>query len=283
VQNRLTNQNSITEYFTKTPAIHIEEGLGFRLDGELELGRVGHIPDLTLKVQTRVERCLKRKQNQQSQMQQSQIRLYFKSSTATPTASKRGSAKISDYKSEAHNKRPSKKQALRGKGGSDTDELDRNIVEDHNQMEEVRQSRTLEIQLQVQMPDTLHETSMLKRKGLDTIQRSQTNSKKNRVEESQSTEISEISVNVKEMIAEKKREALKNLELSLQKRKATEMLIEREKKRKQTAETHAPELKKQRMSEETNVQAQEGLSKRQKTEGQSGCEQLACSTHKGIS
>ena len=172
---------------------------------------------------------------------------------------------------------------MRGKGGSDTDELDRNIVEDHNQMEEVRQSRTLEIQLQVQMPDTLHETSMLKRKGVDTIQRSQTNSKKNRVEESQSTEISEISVNVKEMIAEKKREALKNLELSLQKRKATEMLIEREKKRKQTAETHTPELKKQRMSEETNVKAQEGLSKRQKTEGQSGCEQLACSTHKGIS
>ena len=28
VQDRLTNQKSITEYFTKTPAIHIEEGLG---------------------------------------------------------------------------------------------------------------------------------------------------------------------------------------------------------------------------------------------------------------
>ena len=85
------------------------------------------------------------------------------------------------------------------------------------------------------------------------------------------------------MIAEKKREALKKLEFSLQKRKATEMVIEREKKRKQTAETHSPELKQQRMSEETNVQAHESLSKRQKTEGQSGCEQLACSTHKGIS
>ena len=124
---------------------------------------------------------------------------------------------------------------------------------------------------------------MLKRKGLDTIQRSQTNSKKNRAEESQSTEISVISVNVKARIAEKKRDALRNLELSSQKRKATEMEIEREKKRKQTAEAHSPELKQQRMSEETNVQAQEGLDKRQKTEGQSGCEQLACSTHKGIS
>ena len=284
VQNRLTNQNSITEYFTKTPAIHIEEGLGFRLDGELELGRVGHIPDLTLKVQTRVERCLKRKQNQQSQMQQSQIRPYFKSSTATPTASKRGSAKISDYKSEAHNKRPSKKQALRGKGGSDTDELDRNIVEDHNQMEEVRQSRTLAIQLQVKMPDTAQGITMLKRKGLYNMNCSQTNSKKSKVEESQPTVISVLSVNVKAMIAEKKREALENLERSLQKRKATEMVIEREKKRKQTAETHSPELKKHRMSEETNVQAQEGLSKRQKTKGQDGCAQLACSTHnKGIS
>jgi len=107
VQNRLTNQKSITEYLTKTPAIHIKEGPGLRLGGELELGRVGHIPDLTLKVQIRVERCLKRKQDQQSQMQQSQIRSYFKSNTATPTAIKRGSAKISDYNSEAYNKRPS--------------------------------------------------------------------------------------------------------------------------------------------------------------------------------
>ena len=168
-------------------------------------------------------------------------------------------------------------------GGNDTAELNRQIVEDHNQIEEARQSRSLAIQLQVQMPDTLHETSMLKRKGFNTMQGSQTNSKKTRAEESQATEISEISVNVKAMIAEKKRKALKNLELRSQKRKATEMVIEREKKRKQTAETHSPVLKQQRMSEETNGQAQEGLSKRQKTEGQSGCEQLACSTHKGIS
>ena len=114
---------------------------------------------------------------------------------------------------------------------------------------------------------------------------SQSNSKKYRVEESQPTAISVISVNVKEMIAKKKREALETFKRSLQKRKATEdpMVIEREKKDKQRAETHSPELKKQRMSEETDVQAQGGLSKRQKTEGQSGCEQLACSTHKGIS
>ena len=89
---------------------------------------------------------------------------------------------------------------------------------------------------------------------------SQTNSKKSRVEESQPTVISVLSVNAKEVTAEKKREALENLERSLQKRKATDMVIEREKKRKQTAETHSPELKKQRMSKETNVQAQEGLS-----------------------
>ena len=72
------------------------------------------------------------------------------------------------------------------------------------------------------------------------------------------------------MIAEKKREALKNLELSLQKRKATEMVIEREKKRKQTAETHSPELKKQRMSEESNVQAQEVLVKDKRQKGKVG-------------
>ncbi len=61
------------------------------------------------------------------------------------------------------------------------------------------------------------------------------------------------------------------------------MVIEREKKGTQRAETYTPELKKQRTSEEKNVLAQEGLGKRQKTKGQSGCEQLACSTHKGIS
>jgi hypothetical protein len=265
VQNRLTKQKSITEYLTTIPAIHIEEGVGLILGGELELGRVRPPPpDLPLKVQTRVVRCRERKQNQQSQMQQSQIQTYFKPNdkmvTETPTTAKRVSAKIRYLESEVHNQQPSKKQALGENGGNDTDA----------------------IQLQVQMPVTLHETSMLKRKG-STLQGSQTNSNKNRAAESQSTEISEISVNVQARIAEKKCEALKKLELRLQKRKATEMASEREKKRKQTAEIYSPELKKQRMSEETNVQAQEGLSKRQKTEGQSGCEQLACSTHKGIS
>jgi len=170
-------------------------------------------------------------------------------------------------------------------GDNDTDELNRQIEEEHNQIEEVRQSRSLAIQLQVQITDTLHETSMLKRKGFNTMQGSLTNSKKNRAEESWSTEISEISVIVEEKIAEKKRVALENLKRSLDKRKATEdqMVIEREKKGRQRMETFAPELKKQRMSEETNVIIQEGLSKRQKAEGQNGCAQLACSTHKGIS
>ncbi len=64
-----------------------------------------------------------------------------------------------------------------------------------------------------------------------------------------------ISVNDKERIAEKKREALEHSKRSLQKRKATEgqMVIEREKKGKQRAETYPPELKKYRMSEESNV------------------------------
>ena len=70
---------------------------------------------------------------------------------------------------------------------------DRQIVDDHNQMEEVRQSRTLAIQLQVKMPGTSHGTSMLKRKGLNNMHYSQTNSKKYRVEENQPTVISVIS------------------------------------------------------------------------------------------
>ena len=71
-------------------------------------------------------------------------------------------------------------------------------------MEEVRESRTLAIQLQVKMPDT----SLLKRKGLNNLNDSQTNGKKYRVAELQPTAISVISVNDKERIAEKKRAAL---------------------------------------------------------------------------
>ena len=93
-----------------------------------------------------------------------------------------------------------------------------------------------------------------------------------------------ISVNDKERIAEKKREALENLKRSSQKRKATEgqMVIEREKEGTQRTGTLTPEIKKQRMSKEITVLAQEGLSKRQKTKGQDGCAQLACRTHKEI-
>jgi len=155
---------------TTIPEIHIEEGLGLRLGGELELGSVRPpSPDLTLKAQTRVARCLERKQNQQSQMQQSQIQFYFKPKdkvvTVTPTTGKRGCANIRDFESEAHNQQPSKKQVLGEIGGYDTDELNRQIAVDHNQIEEGRQSRSLAIQSQVQIPVTLHETSMLKRKG----------------------------------------------------------------------------------------------------------------------
>ena len=129
--------------------------------------------------------------------------------TATSTTSKRDSAKISDYDSEALNQQPSKKQALGGNGGSDTDELDRQIVEDHiNQMEEVRQSRTLAIhvQLQVKIPGTSQGISMVKRKGLNNLHYSQANSKKYRVEENQPTAISVISGKDREMIEEKKLE-----------------------------------------------------------------------------
>ena len=64
-------------------------------------------------------------------------------------------------------------------------------------------------------------------------------------------------------------------------------LIEREqdrrKKRNQRVVKFLPDQKRKRMSEEVNVFAKSGLSRRQKTNGQDGCAQLACSTHKGIS
>jgi len=269
-QNRRTNQKSITEYLTTIPAILIEAGLGVREGDELESGRA-RPPNLSLKVQIRVARCLERKQNQPSQMQQSQIQTYYKPKdkvvTDTAATGKRGSTMIRDIESESYIQQPSKKQVLGGLGGTDTDELNSPIEVHHHQIVEVRQSRSLATQLQLQRPDILHESTMLKRKGLNTLLGSQTNSKKNRAEDSQLTGICEISINDKIMIAAKKREALKKLELRARKRKATELKIEREKKRKHTVETHSPEIKHQRMSEETNMQVQEGLSKRQRTEG----------------
>ena len=61
-------------------------------------------------------------------------------------------------------------------------------------------------------------------------------------------------------------------------------LIEREqdrrKKRNQRVVKFLPDQKRKRMSEEVNVFAKSGLSKRQSANGQGGCAQLMCSTHK---
>ncbi len=65
MHNSFKNQKSITEFRTKipAPALHAEEGRGFGLGGELELGRGGQQPpDLPLKVQIRVERRTSRAQ-----------------------------------------------------------------------------------------------------------------------------------------------------------------------------------------------------------------------------
>jgi len=284
VLNRLTNQKSIMEYWTKIPAIRVEEGLGTGLGGELELGRGGQQPpDLSLKVQIRVERRQERKQ-----IQQSKIMNYFTPkdnvSTVTPTAIKRGSEKISDTGSEELNQQPNKKQALGGNGGSDTEELDMQIVEEHNQMEEERQTRVREIQLQVKVPGTMQGNPMLKRKGINNLQYSQTDGKKQSVEKNQPNAISVISGKDMERIEINKLKALEKLKSS-KKRKEIEgqMAIEREKKRKQRVVNPMSETKKRRWSVEPNVFAQVGLSKRQKTNGQDGVAQLVCSTHKGIS
>jgi len=124
---------------TTIPAIHIEAGLGFRAGDELELGRARPLPpNVSLKVQTRVARCLERKQNQPSQMQQSQIQTYYKPKdkvvTDTSATGKRGSTKIRDFESESHIQQPSKKQVLGVLGGNDTDELNRSIEVDNIQI-----------------------------------------------------------------------------------------------------------------------------------------------------
>ncbi len=61
MHNRLKNQKSITEFWTKIPTLKVE-GLGPGLGGELDTCRDGlQPPDLPLKVQIRVERSKERK------------------------------------------------------------------------------------------------------------------------------------------------------------------------------------------------------------------------------
>ena len=107
---------------------------------ELELGRDGHQPPaIPLKVQIRAERRLERKQRQQPQ--QRQLAQYFQ----PKGKGKRGSASISNTSMDSvePNQQLSKKQALGENSGSGTEELDRLIADDHNQIEEERTSTTI--------------------------------------------------------------------------------------------------------------------------------------------
>ena len=65
--------------------------------------------------------------------------------------------------------------------------------------------------------------------------------------------------------------------------KLRELEQDKRKKRHQRTTKYRPDQKRKRVSEDRNVFVHSGLSRRQKTNGQDGCAQLACSTHKGIS
>ena len=86
------------------------------------------------------------------------------------------------------------------------------------------------------------------------------------------------------MIEDKRIKALGKLQGSSKKRLKSEerRLIEREndrlKKRNQRVVKYTPYRKKEKRSGEVNVFAKSGLSRRQRTNGQDGCSQLACST-----
>ena len=112
---------------------------------------------------------------------------------------------------------------------------------------------------------------------------SQTDGKKQSVEKTQPPATSAISETDREMIQADKRIVLERLKQSSKSLEIDgQMVIEREKKRKQRVVKYTPVIKKQRWREETCLhQCVEVKHKRQKTKGQDGCAQLACSTHKG--
>ena len=64
--------------------------------------------------------------------------------------------------------------------------------------------------------------------------------------------------------------------------KLRELEQDRRKKRHQRVTKYRPDQKRKRVSEDRNVFVNSGLSRRQQKNGQGGCAQLACSTHKGI-
>ena len=140
--------------------------------------------------------------------------------------------------------------------------------------------------MQVKRQDTTQGTPIcLKRKAINNLDPIQTDGKKQSVEKTQPNAILAISEIDRKRIESNRLTALRILQERLKKRKEYEgkLVIDRHKKRKQRGVNYTPEIKKQRWSLAINVFAQAGLSKRQKTNGQTGCAQLACSTHKGIS
>ena len=148
------------------------------------------------------------------------------------------------------------------------------------------QIRTRVLQLQVKRHDTLQGTPIcLKRKAINNLDPIQSDGKKQSVENTQPNAILAISETDRKRIESNRLTALRIQQERVKKRKECEgkPVIDRPEKRKQWGVNYKPEIKKQRWSLEINVFAQAGLSKRQKTNGQTGCAQLACSTHKGIS
>ena len=65
--------------------------------------------------------------------------------------------------------------------------------------------------------------------------------------------------------------------------KLRELEQDKRKKRHQRTTKYRPDQKRKRVREDRNVFVNSGLSRRQQANGQDGCAQLACSTHKGIS
>ena len=295
VHNRLTNQQGITEFWNTAPvpivgAAVVGSGLGLEpgLHVEIEPGRVGQIPsDLPNKGQIRVEREKERKQ--------SHLERYFQVNPSSDnklhdsdvvSASAIGpSPKNQEITQVRHASTHSKKRKASGdliQKASKTQilplevsEADRLIMEDQAQIVE-----------EDQVGDRTRAAAAL----------------------SQPTSISDISEKDRVMIARKREAAIKRLTQKKPREEAGQVACEKHKKQKSKQREIVPARGKREKRNFVGEEAEQAdtskrkklngrkrnivevaeaeqadLSKRQKSDGQDGCKQLGCSTHKGIS
>ena len=292
VKNRLTKQKSITEFWSKSQAPHVEVEIGIEVGGEPQAGR-GAVqpPDLSTKAQRREEHRQERNSSQPSKKQCTMEKFFPKKDQAgtTTRVQEKGSISTNKKRTAIVANQPKCKN-LAGTG-READALERQIEDDQHQIGEDRINSIRRSQLQRTEEHRLEALGKLQQRLKERQE-----SEELKLRELEQEALGKLQQRLKEMqdseeikLRELEQEARGKLKQRLKERQESEEIKLREleqdkrKKRHQRTTKYRPDQKRKRVIEDQNVFVNSGLSRRQQTNGQDGCAQLACSTHKGIS